>query len=78
MIKDYETRWRYFLEWLQTEHDFEHLNEGTLNVVQEYISYMKFEKIRYICHEIITGVYGIGISNTTINNINLRSLKEMI
>lgn len=74
-INDYGKMWRYFTEWIEDNYEIETVDQLTIDMIQNYIHYMKYDKKKYTGHKYIDAdKQEIGLSDTTIN-INLRSLK---
>ncbi|MGG4467242.1 tyrosine-type recombinase/integrase [Paenibacillus alvei] len=76
-VNDYGKMWRYFSEWLDDNYEIESVDQLTIDMIRNYIHYMKYDKKKYTGHKYIDAdKQEIGLSDTTIN-INLRALKAI-
>jgi integrase/recombinase XerD len=77
-LVDYERMWRYFNDWLADAYpDIEYVSDLTTDVFRNYINYMRYDKVKYANHPLITTKQSVGMSDTTVN-INLRCLKALL
>lgn len=78
-LKDYETHWRYFTEWLAEKYgdDYEGIMiaDITQAIVREYIFYMSAERTKYGNVD-NRRIEGAGLSPTTVS-IRMRTLRTM-
>lgn len=77
-LRDYTKMWGYFTSWINDNYDIDSVGEITTEVVRNYISYMKHDKLLYSGHKFIKEDESkVGLSDTTIN-INLRTIKALL
>ncbi|OMF21860.1 tyrosine-type recombinase/integrase [Paenibacillus sp. FSL H8-0259] len=77
-LKDYEKHYGYFIKWLREKHpEIEYVNDITVALIRDHISYMRYDQRRYEGHTNINSEnQRVGLTDTTVN-IRLRTLKAI-
>ncbi|MFD1445776.1 tyrosine-type recombinase/integrase [Oceanobacillus profundus] len=75
-LRDYRNDWKYFVTWLEKNYEIETVDELSPQIFRDYISYLKYDALKYDGHKFIKTEQGIGLSDTTIN-IRLRVYRAM-